>query len=115
MDRTSIGSCCTRDKGLEPVTSYSGASPQVDLAPHLTRGPRRAVETVTPSELSALKGLGNIAQGKCVSAPPWVEFSPLLSPLSPALSSHRGVKRASGAGRGEEQWGSAVDSQVGQS
>jgi hypothetical protein len=58
-------------------------------------------ESLTPSRFSALKGRRIVAQGKRVSAPPWVEVTSALPPLPRPVVFRSGETRSQGGGEGK--------------
>ena len=73
---------------------------------------RRVPESLTLSPFSALKGRGNVAQGKRLSAPPWVEVPSGFAPL-PRIEVHGYGKmgcQSGGEGKGSGgRWKSTGD------
>jgi hypothetical protein len=68
-----------------------------DRVPHLFCWTLGVGESPTLSRFSALKGRRNVAQGKRLFAPPWVEVTPEFPPL-PRLEVRRCGEMPSGSG-----------------
>jgi hypothetical protein len=66
-------------------------------------------ESLTPSQFSALKGRQIVAQGKRVSAPPWVEVTSALTPLPRPVVFRSGETRSQGGGEGKRGVGVSSD------
>src|SRR5437899_664055 len=70
---------------------------RTDRVAYLFRWTQGMAESLTPSQFWTLKGSSIVAQGQRVSAPPWVEVTPELTPL-PHPQVFGPVKRAPRAG-----------------